>query len=368
MSKKTLLVIDVQKDYFPGGKFPLWQAEETLVQVEKAICQAKTLGIPVILVQHVVSSENSGASFFKEGTTGVEIHPRILAVAQGAPIVVKGNADAFLGTDLEETLGRFKTAELLVCGMMTQNCVTHTAISRSAEKYAVTVLSDCCTTVDEKIHRIALNALSGRVRLASWQEALAGDSGEKKQPGTSPAGPLRALSLPGFSIRPATGEDVPLILQFILELAEYEGLAHEVEATEDLLRKTLFGNPPSAEVIFACHEGIPVGFALFFQNFSTFKGRPGIYLEDLYVKPAWRGKGYGTALLAFLAKMTVERNGGRLEWGVLTWNTPAREYYLSIGARPQERFLLNRMEGEEIKALADRFPEDACLAGPVRSF
>jgi GNAT superfamily N-acetyltransferase len=167
------------------------------------------------------------------------------------------------------------------------------------------------------------------------------------------------MNLQNFSIRQATVEDVPLILQFILELAEYEGLAHEVDATEDLLRENLFGSKPSAEVVFGCHEGTPVGFALFFQNFSTFQAKPGIYLEDLYVRPGLRGKGYGTAMLAFLAKLAVKRNGGRFEWGVLTWNTPAREYYVSIGAKPQERFLLNRMEGAALETLAARFPEDA---------
>lgn len=362
MAKKTLLVIDLQNDYFPGGKFPLWKAEETLTQVEKAVRQANDRGIPVILVQHTVNPGNSGALFFEKGTDGVELHQRILAVAKGAPVIVKEKADAFLGTNLDETLAGFQTSELLVCGMMTQNCVTHTALSRAAEKYAVTVLADCCTTVDEMIHKIALSALSSRVRLSGWEEALAESGGEKIR--TELVSASRQRSLPGFSIRKATVEDVPLVLRFILELAEYEGLAHEVEATEDLLRETLFGNRSSAEVVFACHEGIPVGFALYFQNFSTFQGRPGIYLEDLYVKPAWRGKGYGTALLAFLAKLTVNRNGGRLEWGVLTWNTPAREYYVSIGAKPQERFLLNRVEGQELKRLAERLPEDAWLSAP----
>ncbi len=157
-----------------------------------------------------------------------------------------------------------------------------------------------------------------------------------------------------FTIRAAKVEEVPLVLKFIVELAEYEGLAGEVEATEELLRENLFGRRPSAEVVFGCLEGVPVGFALFFQNFSTFQGKPGIYLEDLYVKKEVRGKGFGTVMLAYLADLTLRRNGGRLEWGVLTWNTPAREYYAAIGALPQERFLLNRMEGDALKNLAAR--------------
>jgi GNAT superfamily N-acetyltransferase len=137
-----------------------------------------------------------------------------------------------------------------------------------------------------------------------------------------------------------------------MELAGYEELAHEVEATVELLREHLFGKTPRAEVVFACYEGEPVGFALFFHNFSTFQGRPGLYLEDLYVRPEMRGKGIGTALLAFLARLTMERSGGRLEWGVLTWNTPAREYYASIGAEPQDRFILNRVTGKTLEEMA----------------
>jgi len=163
--------------------------------------------------------------------------------------------------------------------------------------------------------------------------------------------------IPNFVIRPAGPDEVPLILRFITELAEYEGVAHEVEATEELLRENLFGQRPSAEVAFGCFNGSPVGFALFFHNFSTFQGKPGIYLEDLYVRPEMRGKGFGTAMLAYLARLTLERSGGRFEWGVFTWNTPAREYYESIGAKPQERYLLNRMEGPALRRLAARFEE-----------
>lgn len=161
--------------------------------------------------------------------------------------------------------------------------------------------------------------------------------------------------IPDFTIRTAGLDEVPLILRFIVELAEYEGVANEVEATEELLRENIFGQRSSAEVVFGCFHGSPVGFALFFPNFSTFQGKPGIYLEDLYVRPEMRGKGFGTAMLAYLARLTLERSGGRFEWGVFSWNTPAREYYLSIGARPQERYLLNRLEGPALQSLAARF-------------
>ena len=166
---KALLVIDVQNDYFPGGKFPLWNAEVVLQYVERAIAKASASGVPVIHVQHVANEE---APFFHEGTAGADIHPRILAAAPTAPVIVKAFADGFEKTTLEETLTRLGVTELLVCGMMTQNCVTHTAISEAAEKYAVTVLPDCCTTVSEVLHLIALHALSTRVKLVPSGEAL----------------------------------------------------------------------------------------------------------------------------------------------------------------------------------------------------
>lgn len=162
------------------------------------------------------------------------------------------------------------------------------------------------------------------------------------------------MGIPNFTIRLAGADEVPLILLLIIGLAEYEGVAHEVEATEELLRENLFGQRPSAEVVFGCFEGSPVGFALFFQNFSTFQGKPGIYLEDLYIRPEMRRKGFGTAMLAYLARLALERGGGRFEWGVFTWNTPAREYYASIGANPQDRYLLNRLEGPALERLAAR--------------
>lgn len=166
---KALLVIDLQNDYFPGGKFPLWNTDAVLSNVVRAIETANARSIPVIHVQHVAQG---AAPFFHEGTPGADIHPRVLAAAPAAPVVVKEFADGFERTTLEETLTGLGVTELLVCGMMTQNCVTHTAISKAAEKYAVTVLPDCCTTVSEVLHLIALHALSTRVRLMPSTEAV----------------------------------------------------------------------------------------------------------------------------------------------------------------------------------------------------
>jgi GNAT superfamily N-acetyltransferase len=159
----------------------------------------------------------------------------------------------------------------------------------------------------------------------------------------------------GFTIRSAGADEVPLVLRFIIELAEYEGVAQEVEATEEILRENLFGEKASAEVIFGCFENEPIGFALYFRNFSTFQGKPGLYLEDLYVRPEMRGRGFGTALLAYLACLVRRQSLGRFEWGVFTWNTPARDFYRSIGAKPQERYLLNRLEGDSLRSLAEKF-------------
>ena len=155
-----------------------------------------------------------------------------------------------------------------------------------------------------------------------------------------------------MTIRPATPSDVPLILRFIRELAEYERLAHEVVATEDGLRDTLFGPRPYAEVVIAEEEGEPAGFALFFHNYSTFLGRTGIYLEDLYVRPGMRGRGTGRALLAHLARLAVERGCGRLEWWVLDWNEPAIRFYRSLGARPMDDWTVFRVSGDALQRLA----------------
>lgn len=166
---KALLVIDLQNDYFPGGKFPLWNTDVVLQNIERAIEKANAHGVPVIHIQHVAKGV---APFFNEGTPGADIHPSILAAAPNAPVVVKEFADGFEKTTLEEKLAKFGITELLVCGMMTQNCVTHTAISKAAEKYSVTILPDCCTTVSEILHQIALHAVSTRVKLVPSSEVL----------------------------------------------------------------------------------------------------------------------------------------------------------------------------------------------------
>ena len=155
-----------------------------------------------------------------------------------------------------------------------------------------------------------------------------------------------------IGIRPATEEDVPLILSFIRELAGYERLSHEVSATEDLLRESLFGSRRGAEVVIGSHADEPTGFALFFHNFSTFLGRPGIYLEDLYVKPEFRGKGIGRAMLVYLAGLAKERGCGRLEWSVLDWNEPALRLYRGIGAVPMDDWTVYRVAGETLDELA----------------
>jgi nicotinamidase-related amidase len=172
MSKPALIVIDLQNDYFPEGKFPLWNTESTLVNIETAIAKAQAKQIPVIHVQHVADASKGIAPFFNEGTTGVEIHPRILAAAPDSIVVTKAFADSFHHTTLEATLAKLGVDELLICGMMTQNCVTHTAISKAAEKYTVKILSDCCTTVSQMIHLIALNAVSTRVTLVESSAVL----------------------------------------------------------------------------------------------------------------------------------------------------------------------------------------------------
>ena len=169
---KALLVIDLQNDYFPGGAFPLWNTDVVLQNIERAIEKANSLGVPVIHIQHIANSKQGIAPFFNQGTPGADIHPRILAAAPKAPIVIKEFADSFEKTTLEETLTRLGVTELLVCGMMTQNCVTHTAISKAAEKYKVTILPDCCTTVSEILHLIALHAVSTRVKLVPSSEAI----------------------------------------------------------------------------------------------------------------------------------------------------------------------------------------------------
>ena len=153
-------------------------------------------------------------------------------------------------------------------------------------------------------------------------------------------------------IRPARPGDVADILRLIKALAEYEKLSHEVVATEAALAQALFGPRPAAEVLLAEEDGRSVGFALFFQNFSTFLGKPGIYLEDLFVEPAFRGRGIGRDLLRAIARLAVERGCGRFEWAVLDWNAPAIGFYKSLGARPMDDWTVMRLTGEALERLA----------------
>ncbi len=156
----------------------------------------------------------------------------------------------------------------------------------------------------------------------------------------------------GVTIEPAQESDVPLILCFIRELAAYEKLTQEVEATEEDLRRTLFGERPYAETVVAKHEGEAAGFALFFHNYSTFLAKPGIYLEDLFVRPNFRGKGIGKALLVHLARLARERDCGRVEWWVLDWNESAIEFYKSIKAQPMNEWTVFRLSSAGIRGLA----------------
>ncbi len=170
--KKALLIIDVQYDYFEGGKFPLWNTQPVLDKIEEAIAKAQENGVPVVFIQHVADTSAGPAPFFTPGSKGVHIHANLLALAPEAPVVTKAYADSFYKTGLQQCLLELQVDELLLCGMMTQNCVTHTALSKTAENYAITVLTDCCTTVSEPIHLFALNALSTRVTLETFEKAL----------------------------------------------------------------------------------------------------------------------------------------------------------------------------------------------------
>ena len=154
-----------------------------------------------------------------------------------------------------------------------------------------------------------------------------------------------------FAIRPAERRDVPVLLEMIRELADYEKMLDQVVATEADLDESLFQHR-KAEVIFAVEDGLEVGFALFFQNYSTFLGRGGICLEDMYILPEYRGRGYGKALLRRLAKIALERRCGRLEWWCLDWNRPSIDFYLAMGARPMEDWTVYRVDGGNLEALA----------------
>jgi len=157
-----------------------------------------------------------------------------------------------------------------------------------------------------------------------------------------------------LSIRPAIAADISLIGQFIRDLAEYEKLSHAVRFDEAVMAQKLFGARPYAEVLIGEIDGTPQGFALFFHNFSTFEGRPGIYLEDLFVRPEARGSGLGKALLAKLAALAVERDCARLEWSVLDWNTPAIDFYKALGAMPMDEWTVMRVDGAALSELAGK--------------
>ncbi len=156
-----------------------------------------------------------------------------------------------------------------------------------------------------------------------------------------------------FKIRSAAENDAGTIFSLIKELADYERLTHEVVATEDDIRRSLFGARPFAEALIGEYDKIPISFALFFYNFSTFIGKPGIYLEDLYVKPEYRSKGFGRKMLVHIARLAINRNCGRFEWSVLDWNTPAIRTYDKLNAKPMQDWILYRLTGEALVELAE---------------
>ncbi|HTF93479.1 MAG TPA: GNAT family N-acetyltransferase [Verrucomicrobiae bacterium] len=160
-------------------------------------------------------------------------------------------------------------------------------------------------------------------------------------------------SVPHFDIRAATKADVSIILSFIKKLADYERLSYEVVANEETLRKTLFGRRRTAEVAIGYFKGEPVSFVLYFHNYSTFLGRPGIYIEDLFVDEAFRRRGFGAALLCYVAGVANERRCGRLEWSVLDWNEPAINFYKKLGAVPMSEWTVFRVTGKELEKLAE---------------
>jgi GNAT superfamily N-acetyltransferase len=161
-----------------------------------------------------------------------------------------------------------------------------------------------------------------------------------------------SINVERFEIRSATQSDVPIILSFIKKLADYERLSHEVIATEESLRQTLFGPQPIAEVAIGYCKEEPVGFVLFFHNYSTFLGRAGIYIEDLFVDEAYRKRGFGRALLLHVARLAKERGCGRVEWSVLDWNEPAINFYKNLGAVPMSEWTIFRVTGESLERLA----------------
>ncbi len=158
---------------------------------------------------------------------------------------------------------------------------------------------------------------------------------------------------PGLKIRAAEIEDVPLILEFVKGIARFENLSHLVTATEETLTEAMFGKRPYAEVFFAELDGVPAGFTVFFHNFSTFAGKPGLYIEDIFVKPEFRGKGIGKAMFLHCVKLAKERRCGRLEWAVLEWN-PAREFYEHLGGSPADGWQIYRMDEEKFESVFEK--------------
>lgn len=177
-SGKALIVIDVQNDYFPGGKLPLWHADETLEHIISVTGHAREQGIPVIFVQHVSTRPPGPGSFFDRDTVGVEIHPEMLKAAPDTPVVIKHHADAFRGTKLKTILDDFNIKEILICGMQTQNCVGLTAISKDTEKYKTAILSDCCTAETKTVHAIALAGFGDLVPVLNSQDIDIGNIGK----------------------------------------------------------------------------------------------------------------------------------------------------------------------------------------------
>jgi nicotinamidase-related amidase len=170
--KKALLLIDLQNDYYPGGLFPLWNTDVISATIIQTIHRAQAADCLVIHIQHIADPKAGIAPFFNKDTTGAQIHQDIISAAPDAPIVIKHYADSFYKTDLEQILSAHKIEELLICGMMTQNCVTHTAISKSADKYKVSIITDCCTSINQAIHLIALHAVSTRMTLLESTKAF----------------------------------------------------------------------------------------------------------------------------------------------------------------------------------------------------
>jgi len=175
-------------------------------------------------------------------------------------------------------------------------------------------------------------------------------TGERSETAT---GDFVGLETAAFTIRPARAEDGEILVDLVHELAIYEKLEHYARATADDFRRHLFGPRPAAEAAIAEAEGTPVGFALWFSSFSTFRGQPGLYLEDIFVKPEFRGRGIGTAMLATVARLAVQRGCGRLEWSVLDWNAPSIAFYRSLDARPMDEWTVYRVDDGSLRHLAE---------------